>query len=131
MHLLNHVVVCSRVNNQETNSANTSSQSPQLDTHPSFEGEAILRASRSGSGICAASQRHIRTEQKRRDRINDGCASQSEPLVCTRLHDSSQTGNSLLLPKGAGKIPHCDLCCLPVALPYCYISTCQRSSPWA
>ena len=74
-------VLC-RSGNQETNSANTSSQSPQLELHPGFDGESNLF--KQGSGPCAASQRHIRTEQKRRDRINEGCACPLLNLLASR-----------------------------------------------
>lgn len=67
--------VVTRVGTQETLSGNTSSHSPQLEQlRPGFDSSDVshLKVVLNGSGPCAASQRHIRTEQKRRDRINEG-----------------------------------------------------------
>lgn len=55
-------------------SGNTSEQSPQLEMHPGFDSQITVNNKHDGNNVrpCAASQRHIRTEQKRRDRINEG-----------------------------------------------------------
>ena len=67
-------VLCRPEVKPDTASGNTESHSPPL-APCAFEGEvSLFKTARSASGPCQASQRHIKTEQKRRDRINEGCA---------------------------------------------------------
>ncbi|KAK9797090.1 hypothetical protein WJX73_008575 [Symbiochloris irregularis] len=72
MELTSMPTIITRLDKTDTTSGNTDSASPTLGAG-AYDGEAsMFKAARSSSGACQASQRHIKTEQKRRDRINEG-----------------------------------------------------------